>query len=293
MPNIKLPDGSVREFDQPVTVAEVAASIGPGLAKAALAGRVDGKLVDTSFRIEADADLAIVTDKDADGLDVIRHSTAHLLAYAVKELFPEAQVTIGPVIENGFYYDFAYKRPFTPEDLAAIEKRMAELAKKDVPVTREVWSRDEAVAFFKAMGEHYKAEIIAVDSRRARTIVAVPRRRFHRPVPRPARAVHRQAQGVQADEGGRRLLARRLEERDAAAHLRHGLGEEGRPGSLPAHAGGGREARPPQAGQAARPVPPAGRGAGHGVLASQGLGAVAAGRAVHARASTRTTATRK
>jgi threonyl-tRNA synthetase len=161
MPNIKLPDGSVRQFPQPVTVAEVAAGIGPGLAKAALAGRVDGKLVDTSFRIEADAELAIVTDRDKDGLDLIRHSTAHLLAYAVKSLFPDAQVTIGPVIENGFYYDFAYKRPFTPEDLAAIEKKMSELAKKDYPVTREVMSRDQAVALFKGMGEHYKAEIIA------------------------------------------------------------------------------------------------------------------------------------
>jgi len=161
MPNIKLPDGSVRQFPQPVTVAEVAASIGPGLAKAALAGRVNGTLVDTSFRIEADAELAIVTDRDKDGLDVIRHSTAHLLAYAVKALFPDAQVTIGPVIENGFYYDFAHKRPFTPEDLVAIEKKMSELAKKDYPVMREVLPRDQAVALFKAMGEHYKAEIIA------------------------------------------------------------------------------------------------------------------------------------
>lgn len=161
MPNIKLPDGSVRPFPQPVTVAEVAASIAPGLAKAALAGRVDGTLVDTSFRIEADAELAIVTDRDKDGLEVIRHSTAHLLAYAVKALFPDAQVTIGPVIENGFYYDFAYKRPFTPEDLAAIEKKMSELANKDYPVTRDVLSRDQAVALFKGMGEHYKAEIIA------------------------------------------------------------------------------------------------------------------------------------
>jgi threonyl-tRNA synthetase len=161
MPNIKLPDGSVRQFPQPVTVAEVAASIGPGLAKAALAGRVNGTLVDTSFRIESDAELAIVTDRDKDGLDVIRHSTAHLLAYAVKALFPDAQVTIGPVIENGFYYDFAYKRPFTPEDLVAIEKKMSELAKKDYPVTREVLPRDQAVALFKGMGEHYKAEIIA------------------------------------------------------------------------------------------------------------------------------------
>jgi threonyl-tRNA synthetase len=161
MPNIKLPDGSVREFAQPVTVAEVAAAIGPGLAKAALAGRVNGTLVDTSFCIEADAELAIVTDRDKDGLEVIRHSTAHLLAYAVKTLFPDAQVTIGPVIENGFYYDFAYTRPFTPQDLAAIEKKMSELAKKDYPVTREVLPRDQAVALFKGMGEHYKAEIIA------------------------------------------------------------------------------------------------------------------------------------
>ncbi|MDW3685907.1 threonine--tRNA ligase [Cupriavidus sp. CV2] len=158
---ITLPDGSRREFPGPVTVAEVAQSIGSGLAKAALAGKVDGQTVDTSFLIERDAALAIVTDKDADGVDVIRHSTAHLLAYAVKELYPEAQVTIGPVIENGFYYDFAYKRPFTPEDLVAIEKKMAELAKKDEKVTREVWSRDEAVKLFESMGEKYKAEIIA------------------------------------------------------------------------------------------------------------------------------------
>ena len=158
---ITLPDKSVREFDKPVSVAEVAAAIGPGLAKAALAGKVDGKLVDTSFVIDRDASLAIVTDKDPEGLDLIRHSTAHLLAYAVKELFPEAQVTIGPVIDNGFYYDFSCKRPFTPEDLAAIEKRMAELAKKDIPVAREVWKRDDAVKFFESIGEKYKAEIIA------------------------------------------------------------------------------------------------------------------------------------
>ncbi|NJD89424.1 MAG: threonine--tRNA ligase [Betaproteobacteria bacterium] len=157
---ITLPDKSVRQFDSPVTVAQVAASIGPGLAKAALAGKVDGRLVDTSHLIEKDASLAIVTDKDAEGLDLIRHSTAHLLAYAVKELFPDAQVTIGPVIENGFYYDFSYKRPFTPEDLAAIEKRMAELAKKDIPVSREVWKRDDAAKFFHSIGEKYKAEII-------------------------------------------------------------------------------------------------------------------------------------
>ena len=158
---ITLPDNSVRSFDSPVSVAQVAASIGPGLAKAALAGKVDGRLVDTSYVIEKDAALAIVTEKDAEGLDLIRHSTAHLLAYAVKELFPDAQVTIGPVIENGFYYDFSYKRAFTPEDLVAIEKRMGELAKKDIPVAREVWKRDDAVKFFESIGEKYKAEIIA------------------------------------------------------------------------------------------------------------------------------------
>ncbi|MFN5099100.1 MAG: threonine--tRNA ligase [Burkholderiaceae bacterium] len=161
MVSVRLPDGSQRQFEAPVTVAAVAASIGAGLAKAALAGKVDGKLVDTSFLIDRDSDLAIVTDKDADGLEVIRHSTAHLLAYAVKSLFPEAQVTIGPVIDNGFYYDFSYKRPFTPEDLEAIEKKMAELAKKDEPVERKVIPRDDAVAYFKSIGEHYKAEIIA------------------------------------------------------------------------------------------------------------------------------------
>jgi threonyl-tRNA synthetase len=165
MITITLPDGSRREYPGPITVAEVAASIGPGLAKAALGGQVGvgegARVVDLSHRIAADARLSIVTDKSAEGLELIRHSTAHLLAYAVKELFPDAQVTIGPVIENGFYYDFAYKRPFTPEDLAAIEKRMAELAAKDEPVVRRVLPRDEAVAYFKSIGEHYKAEIIS------------------------------------------------------------------------------------------------------------------------------------
>jgi len=165
MVSITLPDGSRREFDGPVTVAEVAQSIGAGLARAALGGKVTvpgqaPRLVDTSFRIDTDASLGIVTAKDADGLDIIRHSTAHLLAYAVKSLYPEAQVTIGPVIDNGFYYDFSYKRPFTPEDLEAIEKKMTELARKDEPVTREEWKRDDAVAFFKGIGEAYKAEII-------------------------------------------------------------------------------------------------------------------------------------
>ncbi|HVB50087.1 MAG TPA: threonine--tRNA ligase [Burkholderiales bacterium] len=161
MPNITLPDGSVKSFPGSVTVAEIAQSIGAGLARAALAGRVDGRLVDTSHRIDSDARVAIVTERDADGIEILRHSTAHLLAHAVKELFPQAQVTIGPVIENGFYYDFAYQRPFTPEDLAAIEKRMAEIARRDLVVQRKLMPRDAAVRFFRDQGEAYKAEIIA------------------------------------------------------------------------------------------------------------------------------------
>ena len=160
MPVITLPDGSQRSFEQAITVAGVAASIGAGLARSALAGKVNDVLVDTSYTISEDVRLAIVTDKDADGLDVIRHSTAHLLAYAVKELFPDAQVTIGPVIDNGFFYDFSYKRPFTPEDLLAIEQRMQELSRKDIPVERYTLPRDEAITYFKGLGEHYKAEII-------------------------------------------------------------------------------------------------------------------------------------
>ena len=161
MPNIRLPDGSTRAYPGPVTVAEIAQSIGAGLARAALAGRVDGRLVDTSYRIENDADVAIITERDAEGVEILRHSTAHLLAHAVKELFPDAQVTIGPVIENGFYYDFSYKRPFTPEDMQAIEKRMQEIAKRDLKVERKLIDRDAAVAYFRSIGEHYKAEIIA------------------------------------------------------------------------------------------------------------------------------------
>jgi threonyl-tRNA synthetase len=161
MPVVTLPDGSQRQYDAPLTIAQVAQSIGAGLAKAALAGKVNDELKDLSYLIDSDVGLSIITEKDPEGLEVIRHSTAHLLAYAVKELFPEAQVTIGPVIDNGFYYDFSYSRPFTPEDLLAIEKRMAELAKKDEQVTRTVLPRDEAVAYFKGIGEHYKAEIIS------------------------------------------------------------------------------------------------------------------------------------
>lgn len=160
MPQVKLPDGSSRQFEQPITVQEIAQAIGSGLAKAAIAGKVDGKLVDTSYLVERDIDLAIITDKTPEGLEIIRHSTAHLLAHAVKELFPDAQVTIGPVIEDGFYYDFAYSRPFTPDDLAAIEKRMEEIASRNIPVIRQVMPRTDAVAFFRNMGEEYKAKII-------------------------------------------------------------------------------------------------------------------------------------
>ena len=157
MPLVTLPDGSQRSFDHPVSVHDVASDIGPGLAKAALAGKVDGEMVDTAYVIDRDVQLSIITDRDEAGIDVIRHSTAHLLAQAVKELFPEAQVTIGPVIDNGFYYDFAYTRAFTPEDLEKIEKKMAELAKQDFQVSRKVMPRDEVVEFFRNMGEDYKA----------------------------------------------------------------------------------------------------------------------------------------
>ena len=202
MVQVKLPDGSIRPFEKPVSVAEVAQSIGPGLAKAALAGKVNGQLVDTSYCVASDADVAIVTDKDREGLEIIRHSTAHLLAHAVKELFPEAQVTIGPVIEDGFYYDFAYQRPFTPDDLAAIEKRMQEIAKRDIKVEREVMPRDAAVSFFKDLGEHYKAEIIAAIP--ASEEISLYRQDGFVDLCRgPARALDRQAQGLQADEGRR------------------------------------------------------------------------------------------
>ena len=160
MPLITLPDGSQRDYSKAVSVLEVARDIGPGLAKATLAGAVNGKLVDASYEIEGDAALRIITDKDPEGLEIIRHSCAHLMAQAVKELFPEAQVTIGPVIEDGFYYDFAYERPFTPEDIAAIEEKMEELAGADLGVSRSVMARDEAIGFFRDMGEEYKARII-------------------------------------------------------------------------------------------------------------------------------------
>src|SRR6056300_641040 len=160
MPVITLPDGSQRPFDYPVSIADVALSIGPGLAKAAVAGRVDGQLVDTSFVMEADAQLSIITERDEEGLEIIRHSTAHLTAQAVQELFPGVQVTIGPVIDEGFYYDFATGHNFTPEDLSKIEQRMSELVTDDLPLERVVMSRDLAIKTFRDMGEHYKVQII-------------------------------------------------------------------------------------------------------------------------------------
>ncbi|MGH8554071.1 MAG: TGS domain-containing protein, partial [Gammaproteobacteria bacterium] len=159
MPAVTLPDGSRKEFPQPVSVAEVAQAIGPGLARAALAGKVDGRLVDTSYVIDRDCQISVVKGTDPEGLGVLRHSCAHLLAQAVKSLFPSAQVTIGPVIDDGFYYDFAYERTFTPEDLEAIEAKMREFAKSDFKVTRSLLARDDAVVFFRSLGEHYKAEI--------------------------------------------------------------------------------------------------------------------------------------
>lgn len=161
MPNITLPDGSVREFDHPVSIMDIATDIGPGLARATLAGKVDNELVDASYSIESDASIEIVTNKSPEALDIIRHSTAHLLAQAVKQLYPNAQVTIGPVIDNGFYYDFAYERAFTPEDIEAINKRMLELVKENIAVTRSTMPRDEAVQYFEGLGETYKAEIIS------------------------------------------------------------------------------------------------------------------------------------
>lgn len=209
MISVRLPDGSAREFNEPVTVSQVAASIGSGLAKAAIAGKVNGKLVDTSYMIDNDVELSIVTDRDPEGVDILRHSTAHLLAYAVKQLFPDAQVTIGPVIDNGFYYDFSYKRPFTPEDLQAIEKKMTELARKNEEVTRKVLPRDEAVAYFKSIGEDYKAEIIESIPQNE-DVSLYTSGGFYRLVPWPSRTGQWQAEGFQVDASGRCILARQF-----------------------------------------------------------------------------------
>ena len=285
MPAIRLPDGAVKQFDAPVSVADVAASIGPGLAKAALAGKVDGKVVDTSYVIDRDAALAIVTDRDPEGVDVIRHSTAHLLAYAVKELFPEAQVTIGPVIEDGFYYDFAYKRPFTPEDIAAIEAKMNELARKDEKVVRSEMPRDDAVKFFENMGEHYKAEIIAsIPSDEPISLYAEGKfidlcRGPHVPSTGKLKVFKlMKVAGAYWRGDSRNEMLQRIygtawaKKEDQDAYLKRIEEAEKRDHR--------------KLGRAARPLPPGGGGARPRVLAREGLDDLAAGRAVHARAST-------
>ena len=213
---VTLPDGSVREYQAPVTVADVAQSIGAGLARAALAGKVNDKLVDLSCVIDADAQVAIITAKSPEALEIIRHSTSHLMAQAVKELFPQAEVTIGPAIENGFYYDFKFDRPFTPEDLEKIEARMHELVKKGHPDSSATPPRDEAIAYFKGLRRALQGRDHRRHSRR-RNALLVPSGRLHRSVPRPPRAEHGQAQGLQAHEGCRRLLARRQQKRDACS----------------------------------------------------------------------------
>lgn len=223
MPTITLPDGSQRSFDHAVSVAEVAASIGAGLAKATLAGKVDGKLVDASDLITHDATLQIITPKDEEGLEIIRHSCAHLIGHAVKQLYPTAKMVIGPVIDEGFYYDIAYERPFTPEDMAAIEKRMLQLIEKDYDVVQEddparrshrrvqgPWRRLQATPGRRHAGRTGHGPVLP--------------RRIRRHVPRPARAEHALPQGIQADQAVRRLLARRCQERAAATRLRHRLG---------------------------------------------------------------------
>ncbi len=209
---ITLPDGSVRSYDRPVSGAEIARDIGPGLAKSALAMRINGEMKDLATVVTADTAVAIVTQKDPEALELLRHDAAHVMAEAVKELYPDSQVTIGPAIENGFYYDFARATPFTPEDLEKIEARMHEIVARDEVISREEWSRDEAVAFFAGLGEKYKAELIA-SIPAGQAIGLYPPGRVHRSLPGSASALDRQARpGLQADEGGRRLLARRFQE---------------------------------------------------------------------------------
>ncbi len=274
-------------FPAPVTVAEVAASIGSGLAKAALGGRIgsgdSARLVDTSYLIDRDTELAIVTDKDPAGLELIRHSTAHLLALCGEGAVSRSAGDDRPGDRERLLLRLRLQAPVhargSGRDRGA---GWASSRSKDEKVERRVLPRDEAVEHFKAQGELYKAEIIA--SIPADQDVSLYREgELRGPVPRPARAEHRQAEALQADEGGRRLLARRPPQRDAAAHLRHGLGEQGRTAAIPAHARGSREARPPQAGPRTRPVPHRRACAGPGVLAPEGLDGLAAGRAVHAR----------
>ena len=287
MPTITLPDGSQRSFPSPVDGGTVARSIGPRLERDAVAVRIDGTLKDLTLPIEHDARVEIVTRTSADGLELLRHDAAHVMAEAVKELYPETQVTIGPAIENGFYYDFARSEPFTPEDLERIEKRMHEIVARDEKIVREVWDRDAAVEFFLEAGRALQSR----DHRRypcRRADHAVPPRRVHRSVPRPALAVDGAARlGLQAHEARRRLLARRFAERDAATHLRHGMGRRQGAEGLSRPPRGSRAPRPSQARQADGPLSLPGRSRRRRVLAHEGLATVPHARRLHAREARR------
>ena len=253
---------------------DVAQSIGAGLAKATIAGSVDGVLVDASDVIDHDASLRIITAKDEEGVEIIRHSCAHLVGHAVKQLYPDVKMVIGPVIAEGFYYDIYSERPFTPDDMAAIEKRMGELIAQDYDVIKKMTPRAEVIEIFKARGEDYKLRLIEDMSDDIQAMGMYYHQEYV-DMPRPARAEYPLPEGLQADPHFRCLLARRCAERTAAAHLRHCLGrQEAARGVHQAHRGS-RDARPPPHRQAAGPVPPAGRGAGPGVLAPEGLGTVA------------------
>ncbi len=273
MPTITLPDGSSREFDKPVTIADIAGDIGPGLAKAALAGRVNGELVDTSHTVTDDAEIAIVTERDDDGIEVLRHSCAHLMAQAVQRLFPKAQVTIGPVVEDGFFYDFAFERPFTPEDLEAIEKTMQDIVKEDLEVQRSVMSHDLWQWDMLEMGEEYKVEIL-------KSIPGDEQLSFYKQgefidlcrgphVPSTGKFKAFKLTSVAGaywrGDASNEMLQR---------ILRNRLGIQERPWLVPAAPGRSREAGSPQAGQAAAAIPLSGRSPGYAVLASEGLDAV-------------------
>ncbi len=279
---LTLPDASVREYPAGVTGREIAESIGPGLAKAAVAIRVDGTVRDLMFPIRGDAAIAILTERDREALDVLRHSAAHIMATAVREIFPTAGIGFGPSIDEGFYYDFEVPRPFTPEDLEQIEARMAEVTKADYPFTRE--EVDRAAANRKFADDPLKLERISElgDDEVISTYTDGP---VHRPVPRPACAQHRPAQALQAAQYRRRLLAGRLAPADAAAHLRHRVLQEGRARGPPPPAGGGAEARPPSAGQGTRPLHVPSVRAGRHLLDRPGHDALQPAERVHARAA--------
>ena len=283
MIDLIFPDGSTRQFEPGVTGKQVAASIAVSLAKRARADQAGRRTAGRGPRRSSAAASSRSSTRDApEALETIRHDVSHILAEAVQELFPGTQVTIGPAIEDGFYYDFARDEPFSLDDLAKIEQRMKEIVDRDEPIVREVWDRDEAIAHFKSIGEHYKAEIIG-SIPAGEDVTRLSPGQVEGPVPRAAPAVDEGGrQGVQADQAGRRLLARRPPQPDAAADLRHGLGQRGRPRRLPAPHRGGREARPPQDRPGHGPLPHAGRGQGDDLLAPQGLDALPHGRGLHA-----------